>query len=133
MSNTSKGNYYKKKTQTWFEKQGYFVVLTEFKSTIPVGPGRVIWVTKDILGADGIAMKKSTNEFIMWNSKGVSTIDSRDTHKSKGKKDFSIFPFPDKITRQIILWMPRVKDPQVVPCTECVDKVQVPAPKIPKK
>lgn len=115
MSTVSKGTYYKNKTRKWFQDNGYFVALTEYKAAIPI-KGKTIWVTRDLMGSDGIAMKKETNEFIFWNSKGVSTADSRNTHKSKGKKDFSIFPFPDCVKRQVIIWEMRAKQPIIVNC-----------------
>lgn len=115
-STTSKGTYYKNKTRDYFQRLGYYVVLTEYKAAIPVGPGRTIWVTRDLLGADGVAMRKDTNEFILWNSKASGTKDSLRANKSKGRKDFSAFPFPDCVKRQIVLWEPRVAIPTIIDC-----------------
>lgn len=42
MSTVSMGNYYKLRTKKWLEKNGYFVVLTEFTSCRPIGGGKMI-------------------------------------------------------------------------------------------
>lgn len=117
MSNVSKGNYYKRKTRQYFERMGYHVVLTEYTTVIPI-KGRNIYVKRDLMGSDGIAMSKEKNEFILWNSK-ATTEERKDgvaKHKHKGKKDFSQFPFPDCVKRQVIIWKPREKEPTIINC-----------------
>ncbi len=112
MSNVSRGNYYKRKTRLWFEAQGFFVAMTEFTAPMFIR-GKVIYVKKDVLGADGIAMKKESNQFIFWNSKGVTTKNSGSSHKSHGRKTFSEFPFPSCVERWVIIWYPRNPIPEI--------------------
>jgi hypothetical protein len=115
-STTSKGNYYKRKTKLWFEKMGYFVVLTEYTTAIPIR-GRTIWIKKDLLGSDGVSMSREKNQFIFWNSKGTegdrkAVLD----HKSAGKLEFAKFPFPDCVERWVVIWQARVKEPTIIKC-----------------
>lgn len=116
MSSTVKrGNYYKKKTQKYLQKLGYIVQLTEFVSSRPIGGGRMIWSKKDVFGSDGIAM--NGNEIIFWNAK--ATIDKNvgvSWHKSTGKSEFSKYPFPGCVKRQLYIWEPR-KQPVIIDCT----------------
>ena len=113
-STVSRGNYYKKKTKDWFEKQGYTTQLTEFLTTRPIGGGKVIYVKKDVFGADGISM--NGEEIIFWNSKFSIDSNSKKSSKSSGKKDFRAFPFPKCVKRQLIMWQLRSKQPIVIDC-----------------
>lgn len=110
MSTVSRGTYYKNKTRTWFQKQGYFVVLTEYKTAIPI-KGRMIWITRDLMASDGIAMSKEKNQFILWNSKAAATDAGKSDRKWRGKKDFHRFPFPDCVERWVVIWKPRLSTP----------------------
>lgn len=113
MSTTSKGNYYKRKTKDWFEKQGYTVEICEFTYAVPIGGGRMIFKKKDILASDGIAYNK--NEFILWNSKHTSTGQIY-YEKYSGKKDYRNIVVPDFIKKQLIIWQPRKKQPDIIEC-----------------
>lgn len=110
-STTSRGNYYKRKTKVHFEKLGYTVQLTEFMTTRPIGPGKVIFVKKDVFGSDGIAMKE--DDIIFWNSKHTTT-GNISVEKSRGRKDYRKFPFPVFVKRQLVIWQPRKKIPDII-------------------
>ena len=108
MANTvSRGNYYKKKTKEYLEKLGYTVQLTEFTTTRPIGNGKVIWVKKDVFGADGIAM--NGQEIIFWNSKHFTGTNTSYNEKSSGKKEFTKYPFPPCVKLQLYIWQPKKK------------------------
>lgn len=114
-STTSRGNYYKKSTQKWFEARGYTVQLTEFVSSRPIGGGRMIWTKKDVFSSDGIAM--NGEEIIFWNAKHCSTNDKNniDTQVRQGRKEFAQHPFPPTVKRQLFMWEPR-KQPVIIDC-----------------
>lgn len=114
-SNSSRGNYYKKRTKEYLEKLGFTVQLTEFVSSRPIGGGRMIWTKKDVLGSDGIAL--NGKEIIFWNAKHCTTNDKNniDTQIRHGKKEFAQFPFPDCVKRHLYIWEPR-KQPIVIDC-----------------
>jgi hypothetical protein len=116
-STTQRGNYYKKKTQVWFEKQGYTVQITEFMCGRMVAPGKIIYVKRDVFGSDGIAM--NGEEIIFWNAKHCSTDDKNniDTQIRQGKKEFASYPFPTTVKRQLVMWQPRKKEPQIIHVT----------------
>jgi hypothetical protein len=112
-SSTSRGNYYKTKSKDYFEKLGYTTQITEFMCGRAI-PGRIIYVKKDVFGSDGISMNGS--EIIFWNSKHCTTDDKNNvnTQIRKAKKEFGSFPFPPNVKRQILMWFPRKKQPQII-------------------
>lgn len=115
MSTVSMGNYYKLRTKKWLEKNGYFVVLTEFTSCRPIGGGKMIWSKKDVCGADGIAM--NGEEIIFWNAKCTTKerLQGVNKHKSEGKIEFRKYPFPKSVKLHLYIWLPR-QDPIVIDC-----------------
>lgn len=105
-SNTSRGNYYKKRTQEYYEKLGYTVQITEFMCGRMIPGGKMIYVKRDVFGSDGIAM--NGKEIIFWNSK-ATVSGSNSWNKSTGKKDFAQYPFPPCVKKQLVMWEPRKK------------------------
>lgn len=111
-TNTSRGNYYKRKTKEYLEKLGYTVQLTEFVSSRPIGGGKMIWTKKDVFGSDGIAM--NGEDIIFWNAKSAST-GNQSPLKSRGKSEFAKFPFPKSVKLHLYIWEPR-KKPVIIDC-----------------
>lgn len=109
-STTSRGNYYKTKTKDWYEKQGYTVQITEFMCGRVIGQGKIIYCKKDVFGSDGISMNGT--DIIFWNSKHTLTGDIA-VEKSRGKKEFEKYPFPKSVKKQLVIWQPRKKVPDV--------------------
>jgi len=105
MSNSSKGNYYKIKTKAYLEAKGYVVEYLEKLQRI-YSKDRVIFVKRDLLGADGCAI--SDSEFILWNSiLGKGNIASH-------IKAFKIYPQGGEIKRWLFCWTERVKEPEII-------------------
>ena len=115
MSTVSRGNYYKVKTKKFLESKGFTVQLTEFVSSRPIGNGKMIWMKKDVFGSDGIAMNGI--DIIFWNAKATTedVTQGINKHKSAGKMEFSKYPFPPCVKRQLYIWQPR-KQPIVIDC-----------------
>ena len=109
-SSTSRGNYYKRKTKKWFEDKGYTVELTEFVCGRMIGKGKVIYQKIDVLASDGMAYNE--DEFILWNSKHTITGDISGV-KHKGLKEYREIKVPPFIEKQVIIWQPRIKQPDV--------------------
>ena len=107
----NKGNYYKIKTKNWFESKGYFVDLLERVQRIyDKKNNKVIFIKKDIAGADGFAMNE--NEIIFWNSKfGKSS-------QSRGIKEFKKYPFPKFVKLWLVCWEKRQREPEIVEVNE---------------
>jgi hypothetical protein len=110
-STNARGNYYKNKTRDWYQERGYTVQLTEFLTARPVGGGRIIYSKKDVFGSDGISM--NGKEIIFWNSKAASSHRQVIDLKSKGKKEFGNYPFPECVKLQLVIWEPR-KSPVII-------------------
>ena len=110
-STVKRGNYYKKKTQKWFEDKGYTVELTEFVCGRPISKDKIIYIKKDILASDGIAYNEK--EFILWNSKYYDEVSSNsiDNRAKQYLKDYEEIKVPPLIKKQIIIWKPRIKEP----------------------
>ena len=105
MSKSSKGNYYKRKTAEWFRADGYLVEYLEKLQHI-YSKGKVIFVKRDLLGADGFAVNDT--EFILWNS-----ISNRGDI-SRHLKRYAQYPCPDFIKRVVILWESRQHEPEII-------------------
>lgn len=105
----NKGNYYKMKTKVWFKKKGYECEYLEKLQRI-VNKGKIIYIKKDIWGADGIAM--NNKEIIFWNSKKGKT------NISKGIKEFQKYPYPSHIKRWLIIWEERIREPEIIEISE---------------
>lgn len=110
-STTSRGNYYKKKTQEYFEKLGYETQITEFMCGRQIAPNKIIYVKKDVFSSDGISM--NGKEIIFWNSKHTLTGDTA-MEKWRGKKGFETHNFPPFVQRQVVIWQPRQKIPTII-------------------
>lgn len=106
-STTSRGNMYKKKTMEHFQMLGYVTQLTEFNTARHIGPNRVIYVKKDVFGADGISM--NGKEIIFWNSKHDTVGRGLATVTRECKEEFAKYPFPPCVKRQLVYWQPRKK------------------------
>jgi len=114
-TNSSRGNYYKRRTKEYYEKLGYTVQLTEFMCATVI-KGRCFYRKIDIFGSDGIAM--NGEEIIFWNSK--ATIDKNkgiSWQKSTGKSEFAKYPFPKNVKLQLVIWEPR-KQPIIIDCND---------------
>jgi len=105
-STISRGNYYKRKSKEWYEKNGFTVELTEFVCGRMIGKGQMIYQKKDILASDGIAYNEK--EFILWNSKHTVTGD-KSSVKYDGKEEYKNIVVPPFIKKQLIIWEPRKK------------------------
>ena len=104
-STTSRGNAYKKKSQEYYQSLGYFVQLTEFTTTRFIGPGKVIYVKKDVLGADGVSL--NGEEIIFWNSKHSTVPGMQNKYLAECRKEFEKYPFPKSVKLQMVYWEPR--------------------------
>ena len=94
-SSASVGNYYKLKTKKWFRDQGFFCEYLEQNQRIYV-QGRVIFIKRDLAGADGFAM--NGKQIIFWQSK-LST-----NNIAQAIKEFYKYPYPPCVDRWVIVW-----------------------------
>ncbi|HOM27321.1 MAG TPA: hypothetical protein PKV21_07430 [bacterium] len=109
----NKGNYYKKKTKEFLEKQGYVVEYLEKIQRIYT-KGKLIFVKRDLFGADLIALSKQKCLFIQVKSGGKNT----GINIKKAIEEFNKYPFPDFIDRWIVVWKERVKEPEIIDIKE---------------
>ena len=110
-STVSRGNYFKKKSQEYYQKLGYSTQLTEFNTAVHVSATRVMYKKVDVFAADGISM--NGKEIIFWNSKHGTTKYGLQDCIREATEDFGKFPFPKNVKRVVIYWELR-KEPVVV-------------------
>ena len=102
---TAKGNYYKVKTKKYFEDLGFHVEYLEKFQKLFI-KGKVLHIKRDLLASDGLAMKE--DQLIFWQSKlGKSNV-------ADAVKEFNKLPFPPFVDTWIIVWTPRVKEPEII-------------------
>lgn len=76
-------------------------------------PGKGMFYRKnDLFGSDGIAM--NGEEIIFWNSKATVGEEVAKSKLQHGIDEFNKFPFPKCVRRQLIVWTPKVKQPQII-------------------
>ena len=105
----NKGNYYKRKTKVWFEADGYTVEYLEKLQHI-YAKGKVIYIKRDLLGADLLAV--NDKEFILAN------VISNKGDLAKHIKRFKEYPNPSFIKRLIVYWEARAKEPEIIEVDE---------------
>jgi len=101
----TKGSYYKYKTKKWFTNDGYVCEYLEKNQRIYI-KGRVIFIKRDLFGADGLAM--NDKQIIFWQCK------LNEKNISSAIKEFKKFPFPIFVDRWIVVWKPRVRQPEII-------------------
>ena len=100
----NKGNYYKFKTKRWLRDKGYFCEYLEQNQRIYV-KGRVIFIKRDLAGADGFAM--DGKDIIFWQTK----LNRKNV--AEAVKEFKKYPYPACVQRWIVVWTPRDREPYI--------------------
>ena len=103
----NRGNYYKLRSKRWFIDKGYQCDYVEKLQRIYV-KGRIIYVKKDLFGADLLAFRREPEEFILANS-----VYNRKNIASHIKV-FKEYPFPGFIKLWILVWEFRAREPEIV-------------------
>lgn len=98
MTRSQKGNYYRLKTKHYFEAKGFHVETVEKIQRIQGTRGKILYVKKDLLAADLIAMNHEQMIF-------VNSICNR-SDLSSHIKQFLKYPYPPFIDRWVVLWTP---------------------------
>ena len=106
----NKGNYYKLKTRDWLRAKGYHVELMERQQRVTVEDKKtrafkVVWIRKDILGADLIAVN-DIETILVGSVLGKQNI-------ARNLKKFKEYP-SGGMKRWLVVWEPRIKEPELV-------------------
>jgi hypothetical protein len=104
-SSGSKGNKYKLLTKKYYISQGYVCEYAEKLQAI-FTPRGMIYIKRDMWGADGVAM--NGKEMIFWNSK-LNRL-----HIAEGIKEFLSHPYPPFIKKQLVIWEEGSTKPQEI-------------------
>ena len=105
------GNYYKLKTRDWLRAKGYHVELMERQQRITIkdkkpGNFKIVWVRKDILGADLIAVN-DTEAILVGSVFGKQNI-------ARNLKKFKEYP-SGGMKRWVVAWEARIRgEPEIV-------------------
>ncbi|MCX7641220.1 MAG: hypothetical protein N2Z20_01120 [Elusimicrobiales bacterium] len=113
----NKGNYYKKKTKEFLEKQGFVCEYLEKLQRI-YDKGKIIFVKRDIFASDILAVNKEKIIFVQVKSGSKNT----GINYKKAIDEFLKYPFPEFVDRWIIIWKERQKEPQIIDIKEVIKK-----------
>jgi len=104
----NKGDYWKIKTKDWLQKKGYQVEYLEKLQRIYT-KNKVIYIKKDIFASDLLAISKDEIIFVnsVLNKKNVASH----------IRGFMKYEFPYFVKRWVVIWTPRVKEPEIVEVT----------------
>ena len=110
VSKIKKGNYNCLKTKKWLEADGYVVEKLERRQIIPIldkrtGQKKIIFIVKDIFGADLLAMNGTEIIFVQVKTHSGDVI--------KGMNEFLKYPYPSVVKRWVARWEPRAKEPDI--------------------
>ena len=127
ISNAARGAYYKKRSKTWLEAQGYITWDMEKRHNIYAMKGGkpvlVHSVMKDQLGADlgamtmdedGAGLPEGSGLIVFVQVKGGATARSG---LAAARRKFREFPFPHICKRHIHVWLPRARAPEIIDCS----------------
>lgn len=98
MTRNQKGNYYRLKTKHWLEAKGFKVETVEKVQRVQSKARKIIYIKKDLWGADLIAANGEQMIF-------VNSICNR-SHVNPHIKEFLVYPYPPFIDRWVVLWIP---------------------------
>ena len=100
-----KGSYYKARTKKWLEGKGYQVGFLERMFMLYI-KGKMIPIKRDQFGSDLLAISKDELIFVQvkLNKKNIAGA----------YKEFDSFIFPPFAKKWIVVWTPRVKEPEVI-------------------
>jgi len=115
---SEKGNYYKYKTKQWLIKQSYCVDYLEKLQRV-FSKGQLIYVKKDLFGADILAFNKDEMIFVQVKSGEKTT----GINIKKAINEFLKYPFPDFVKLWIVVWRPKEKEPEIIDVRELIEPI----------
>lgn len=103
------GNYYKLRTKKWLEKKQYSVATMEqmYRVFNPTSKA-IIYVKRDQFGADLLAMSQEELIFVQ------VKFNTARGKINEAIKEFAKYPFPDFVSRWIIVWEKGAREPEVI-------------------
>jgi len=115
---SEKGNYYKYKTKQWLIKQGYCADYLEKLQRV-YSKGQLIYVKKDLFGADILAFNKDEMIFVQVKSGEKTT----GINIKKSINEFLKYPFPDFVKLWIVIWRPKEREPEIIDVRELTEPI----------
>ena len=110
-SNASRGAYWKARSKKWLLEQGFLVADMEIQRTV-WGGGLMIPTKKDQWGAD--LMYSDGVVFVHVQVKGG--LKPTSTLLKAAQRGFDAFRFPTHSRRELHVWRPRARVPEIVRC-----------------
>jgi len=114
----NKGQYYKYKTKQWLEKQGYCADYLEKLQRV-FAKGHLLYVKRDLFGADILAFKNNPDELIFIQVK--SGEKETGINIKKALNEFLKYPFPSFVKLWIVIWRPRQSEPEIIDIKEILN------------
>jgi len=118
----NRGNYYKRKTKEFMEKEGYFCEYLEKLQRVyttkkvkdkkgkEIKKGKIIYIKKDIFASDILCLGNGNIIFIQVKSGKKDT----GINIKKAYEEFNKYPFPEYVKRWIVVWRERAREPEII-------------------
>lgn len=128
MNKSAKGNYYKRRTKDWYEKQGYVVEGIEKSYKIyDKKNDKIIFVKRDLWGGDLVACKKCSKKTTIFSDYHTNInatqdemiwiqVKSNKVDINKGLKELEKSPLPSFVKKIVVYWPERAREPEIYEC-----------------
>lgn len=108
-SAAAKGQHWKLRTKQWLERQGFVVALMERVQTVPSSSGGFVFLKRDQLGCDLLAMNMLVTRLIQ-----VRGGDTWRSQLAAAREEFAKYPIGPGCVQEIFGWTPRARAPEVI-------------------
>lgn len=109
-SRQKKGNYYRLRTKKWLQAHGWTVENAEKRQRVVTkdrlsGEDRVLFIAKDLWGADLVAINGEEILFVQ--------VKSNPGDIAKGMRELVRHPYPPSVRLWVVYWVPRSREPEI--------------------
>jgi len=97
------------RTRKWLERQGYVVATLERMQSIPSSSGGFVFVKRDQLGCDLLAMNAAHTRLIQ-----IKSGESWRSQLAAARAEFAKYPLGPGCAQEIFGWTPRARAPEII-------------------
>lgn len=105
----SRGSYWKQRSKRWLEACGFVVGAMHFTGWMKIGPNRFVPFTRDLFGADLLAVSAERTWFAQIKG-GASWRDEL----AAARRKFARYPLSAGCQQVILGWTPQARAPEIV-------------------
>src|ERR1044072_6774129 len=105
----SRGSYYQLRSRKWLQARGFTVCTMHFSGWMKVGPARFVPFTRDLFGADLLAVSPDVTWFVQ-----VKGGEGWRDHLAAARQKFAGYPVGVGSAQIILGWPPQARAPEVI-------------------